>query len=78
MKTKGLCDSQSMNCQSVANTDEQTSQDAGLYPVGLGERSTEYSSIKGTVQNMQCKMQDMKNFPKPETECFSPVLLCDS
>ena len=39
MKNKGLCDSQSMDGQSVANTDKQTSQDAGLYPVGMGERS---------------------------------------
>ena len=78
MKNKGLCDSQSMDGQTVANTDKQTSQDAGLYPVGMGECSTEYSSINWTVQNMQCMMQDVKNFPKPETECFSPVHACDS
>jgi hypothetical protein len=28
----------------------------------MEEYSTEYSSIKGTGQNMQCKMQDMENY----------------
>ena len=59
--TAQVCDSHD---QSVADTDKQTSNDAGLYPVDMGKCYTEYSSIKGNGQNMQCKMQDVENFPK--------------
>ena len=72
-----------MDDQSVAKTDKQTSQDAGLYPVAMWKCSTEYSSIKGTGHNKQIcsrltqKQDEDSVFPKPVTEP-SPVLACDS
>ena len=78
LATAQVWDSQPMNDQSVVNTDKQTSHDAGLNPVAMGECFNEYSSIKGIGQNMQCKMQDAEKSSNPMTECFSPVLACNS
>ena len=47
---------------SVANTDRQTIQDAGLYR-DMVECTTEYSRTKVTGQNNQCEMQDEDIFP---------------
>ena len=74
-------DSEKKN-QSVANTDNQTIQDEGLYHVAMGECFTEYSSIKETGQNKKIcskltQKQDEEKFPKPVTEP-SPLLACDS
>ena len=56
--------------QSVAKTDKQTSQDTGLYPVAMGEVSTECSRLTQ-------KQDEDSVLPKPGTEP-SPVLACDS
>ena len=56
--------------QSVAKTDKQTSQDTGLYPVAMGEVSTECSRLTQ-------KQDEDSVFPKPVTEP-SPILACDT
>ena len=53
LATAQVCDSQPMDDQYVSKTGKQTIKDAGLYPVAMGEFSTECSSIKGTGQNKQ-------------------------
>ena len=69
--------------QSVVKTDQQTSQEADLYPFAMGECFTEYFSIKETGQNqmicsgMTQKQDEDSILPVPVTEP-SPVLVCDT